>query len=59
MGLCVLSRELSTSFEVYHCGWNSVWGDGVRLVRFDLGVCFGLVDGRLVVLCWVSGEWIR
>ena len=42
MSLCVLSRDLSTSFEVYYCGWNSVLGEGVRLVRFDLGVCFGL-----------------
>jgi hypothetical protein len=53
-----LKRELAERVEIYHAGWREVEGLGAVLKdpRTGLVDFYGMVDGKIVWLCWKHGE---
>jgi hypothetical protein len=53
-----LKRDLAERVETYHAGWREVEGLGAVLKdpRTGLVDFYGMVDGKLVWLCWKHGE---
>jgi hypothetical protein len=53
-----LKREIAARVETYHAGWREVEGLGAVLKDPRIGLVdfYGMVDGKLVWLCWKYGE---
>jgi len=56
--VCDLKRELASRVEKYHSVWREVEGLGAVLKDPRIGLVdfYGLMDGKLVWLCWKFGE---
>jgi hypothetical protein len=56
--VCDLKRELASRVEKYNSAWREVEGLGAVLKDPRVGLVdfYGLMDGKLVWLCWKFGE---
>ncbi len=56
--ICDLKRELALRVEKYNSAWREVEGLGAVLKDPRVGLVdfYGLMDGKLVWLCWKFGE---